>query len=40
MSPLTGLGVNENVDAINMPPLLGLNPSALQLPTAYCLLPT
>jgi hypothetical protein len=35
MSPLTGLGVNRDAGAINMPPLRGS-----QLLTAYRLLPT
>ena len=39
MSPLTGLGVDEHIGAINMSPLRGF-PNNLQLPTAICLLPT
>ena len=39
MSPLTGLGVDLYVGAINIPPLRGYS-NGLRLPTAICLLPT
>jgi hypothetical protein len=34
MSPLTGLGVNENAGAINIPPLTGLDLLNCLLPSA------
>ena len=37
MSPLTGLGVNKNRVAINIPPLTGHNPPNCLLPTAHLL---